>query len=141
MHKFEKIAGSFWGRIIRPLLARKIRDMALTKIDALPDKTDSFAGRSLECDPCQAETRDMSLIQGFTESEFDHCLSSLTSHKLNTQESKVLSWTRETVHCQTGTVQKQTRALAQEVDEEVLLEAIGVAALANTTVRLAMLLE
>ncbi len=181
LHKFENLAGSFVGRIIRPLLARKIRGLALTKIDPLPDKKESFAGviqtlsglpaaallnealegafsspvlsqelkilmfavvaRSLECDFCQAETRNMSLIQGFTETEFDSCLSSLTSPRLNTQESKVLSWTRETVHFQTSAVQKLTRALAREVDEEVLLEAIGVAALANTTVRLATLLE
>ena len=47
--------------------------------------------------------------------------------------------TRETVHFQTGDMQNQIRILAQEVDEEVLLEAFGVAALANSIVRLAAL--
>ena len=181
MYKLEKLAGSVLGRILRPLFARKIRGLTLTKIDPLSGELESFPGvvkalsglpaaallnealngvfssnvlsqelkilmfavvaRSLECDFCQAETRNMSLAQGLTESEFDSCLSSLTSPRLNEQESKILAWTRETVQFQTGPIQKRIRELAQEIDEEVLLEAIGVAALANTTVRLAMLLE
>jgi hypothetical protein len=36
-------------------------------------------------------------------------------------------------------MQKKIRALSREVDEEMLLESIGVAALANTAVRLAVL--
>ena len=181
MYKLEKLAGSVLGRILRPLFARKIRGLTLTKIDPLSGELESFPGvvkalsglpaaallnealngvfssnvlsqelkilmfavvaRSLECDFCQAETRNMSLAQGLTESEFDSCLSSLTSPRLNEQEGKILAWTRETVQFQTGPIQKRIRELAKEIDEEVLLEAIGVAALANTTVRLAMLLE
>lgn len=181
MYKFENLVGSFFGRIFRPLLARKVRGLALTKVDPLPGEPETFSvvvkalsglpaaallnealkgafhsnvlsrelkilmfavvARSLECNFCQAETRNMSLAQGLTESEFDSCLSSLTSPRLNVQEGKILAWTRETVHFQTGAIQKRVRRLAQEVDELVLLEAIGVAALANTTVRLAMLLE
>ncbi len=181
MHKFEKLSGSFLGRVLRPFLARKLRSLALTKVDPLPEETEYFpsvvqalsglpaatllnealegafsspvlsqelkilmfavVASLLECDICQAEARNMSLSQGFTEAEFDSSLSSLASPRLNAQESRILSWTRETVYIQTGAVQKRIRILAQEVSEEVLLEAIGVAALANTTVRLAMLLE
>jgi alkylhydroperoxidase family enzyme len=181
MHKLEKLAGSVLGRILRPLFARKIRGLALTKVDPLTGESESFypvvkalsglpaasllndalngafssnvlsqelkilmfavVARSLECSFCQAETRNMFLAQNLTESEYDSCLSSLTSPRLNVQEGRILAWTRETVNFQTGVIQKRIRELAQEVDEEVLLEAIGVAALANTTVRLAMLLE
>jgi hypothetical protein len=45
------------------------------------------------------------------------------------------------VYYQTAMVQKQTAALAAEIGDAAILEAIGVAALANATVRLAMLLE
>jgi alkylhydroperoxidase family enzyme len=181
MHKLEKLVGSVLGRILRPLFARKIRGLALTKVDPLTGESESFSGvvealyglpaatmlnealkgafssivlsrelkilmfavvaRSLECSYCQTESRNMSLAQGLSELEFNSCLASLTSPRLNNQEAKILAWTRETVHFQTGAIQKQIRVLAQEVDEEVLLEAIGIAALANTTVRLAMLLE
>ena len=41
----------------------------------------------------------------------------------------------------TAMVQKQTATLAAEIGDAAILEAIGVAALANATVRLAMLLE
>ncbi len=77
---------------------------------------------------------------GFSETEFENALSSLNSPRLNSPEGKILSWTRETVHYQTGPMQKQVRALSREVDEEMLLESIGVAALANSAVRLAVLM-
>jgi len=48
---------------------------------------------------------------------------------------------RNTVYYQTAMVQQQTAALATEIGDAAILEAIGVAALANATVRLAMLLE
>ena len=53
----------------------------------------------------------------------------------------LLSWVRDTVHYQTAAIQNQTRALAADIGDAAVLEAIGVAALANATVRLAMLLE
>ncbi len=181
MYKLENLVTSFLGKILRPLIAKKLRGLSLTKISELPENPEKFHGvvkaleglpaaakfsealegafnskvlstelkilmfavvaRSLECKFCQAETRNMSLLNDFTETEFDSSLSLLTSSRLNEQENKILTWTRETIHYQTGPVQKKIRALSQEVDSVVLLEAIGVAALANTTVRLAMLLE
>ena len=48
---------------------------------------------------------------------------------------------RDTVYYQTAAIQNQTRALAADIGSAAVLEAIGVAALANGTVRLAMLLE
>ncbi len=96
--------------------------------------------RSLECSFCQAETRQMAENIGFSEAEFKNAVSSLNSPRLAVSEEKILSWTRETVHFQVGPIQKQTRALAREVEEEMLLEAIGMAALANTAVRLAVLI-
>jgi hypothetical protein len=76
---------------------------------------------------------------GFSETEFENALSSLNSPRLSGPEGKILSWTRETVHFQTGPMQKKIHVLSREVDEEMLLESIGVAALANTAVRLAVL--
>jgi len=181
MYELERLAGSFIGRLFRPLIARKIRNLALKKVDPVNQTQNPFhkvvdalsdlpaasllndaligafesdvlseelkilmfavVARSLECDFCQTESRNMSLLRGISEMEFDTSLSSLTSPRLNNQEKKVLAWTRETVRFQTADIQKRNRILAQEIDEVVFLEAIGVASLANTTVRLAMLLE
>lgn len=100
----------------------------------------AVVARSLECPFCQSEARKMSLALGLTEAEFETALHSLASPRLNEQENKIFLWTRETVHFQTGVMQNKIRALAKEVDEEALLEAIGVAALANSVVRLAALI-
>jgi hypothetical protein len=71
----------------------------------------------------------------------DACLAALASPKLDARESAILSWVRETVRYQPGQIQKRTRALADAIGMEATLEAVGVASLANATVRLAMLLE
>ena len=180
MYKMEKMANSFLGRILRPLIARKIRSQAWTPAEPLTENKKSFPGlvqaldglpaaaviqeglegafssgvlsmelrvlmfavvaRSLECSFSQNETLQMAEDLGFSEAEFENALSSLNSPRLNGPEGKILSWTRKTVHFQTGPMQKQIRALSREVDEEMLLESIGVAALANTAVRLAVLM-
>jgi hypothetical protein len=77
---------------------------------------------------------------GFSEQEFNQALQSLTSPRLNPEELKILSWTRDTIRYQTGPMQKRIKELSQEVDNDRLLEAFGVAALANSTVRIAVLL-
>jgi alkylhydroperoxidase family enzyme len=100
----------------------------------------AVVANSLECEFCQAETNAMALECGFTEEEFNKALSTLSSPYLNKHEEKLLSWTRDTIHFQSSPMQKQVRELAQEVGESIMLEAIGVASLANSTVRLAVLL-
>jgi alkylhydroperoxidase family enzyme len=96
--------------------------------------------RSLECDFCQNESKNMAMEYGLSSEDFEAAITSLSSPRLDEQESKILAWTRETVHFQTGVMQGKIRQLAEEVDEVVLLESIGMAALANSVVRLAVLL-
>jgi alkylhydroperoxidase family enzyme len=181
MYELENLAGSFFGRLFRPLIARKLRNLTLKNVDPIDKNSNPFhkiveslsglpaaallnealngafasevlsqelkilmfavVAHSLECEFCQAESRNMSLSYGITELEFDSSISSLTSSRLNDQEKKILGWTRETVRFNSADIQKRNRNLAQEIEEDVFLEAIGVASLANTTVRLAMLLE
>ncbi len=100
----------------------------------------AVVANTLECEFCKAETHVMALECGFTEEEFNQALSTLSSPHLNAHEEKLLSWTRETIHFQNGPMQLSVRELSQEVGELMMLEAIGVASLANSTVRLAVLL-
>lgn len=181
MHNLERLADSFFGRIMRPMIARKIRSMEWMGTDRISTNTSSYGGvaqalkglpqasilqdilddafasdilskelkilmfavvaRSLECQFCQSESRRMASTLGFSDDEFDTALSSLTSPRLPVHEQSILAWTRETVNYQTGPIQQRLRALAQEMEPEVLLEAIGVAALANSVVRLGVLLD
>jgi alkylhydroperoxidase family enzyme len=111
----------------------------------LPRRTKALmfavVARSLACRHCETEASRMLVADGFTEPEIQAALATLASKRLEPFESKLLSWVRGTVHLQAAAIQDETRALAAEIGDAAILEAIGVAGLANMTVRLAMLLE
>jgi hypothetical protein len=73
--------------------------------------------------------------------EVDSALATLQTDQLPSEQSDLLSWSRDTVSYDTPSIQRKTRALAASLGDAKLLEAIGTASLANATVRLAMLLE
>ncbi len=106
-------------------------------------KTLMFAvvARTLGCRTSEAEARKLLAAAGFGEAEVDAALSTLSSARLSGNDAGLLSWVRDTVYYHTATVQNETRALAAKIGNAAALEAIGVAALANATVRLGMLLE
>jgi len=181
MHKLEAISYSLKGRIMRPIIARRLRGLETTNFDPLPGNPDHFprvvaaledttgavalneamqgameseilsqelkiliftvVARSLECKFCSAESLKMARSLGFGDDEFEQAISSLRSPRLSVDETQLLSWARETVHYETAHIQKSLRELSQEVDATLLLETIGIASLANTVVRLAILLE
>jgi alkylhydroperoxidase family enzyme len=97
--------------------------------------------RMLECRFCLPESRALLRAEGFSNEETDACLDSLSSPRLDDKESAILAWVRESVRYQPSQIQKRTRTLSQVVGTEAMLEAVGVAALANSTVRVAMLLD
>ncbi len=181
MAKLERLPTSMMGRLMRPLIARKIRSFdwvgeevdvsgdtafpaavnALSGLPAAKALNDAMSGamastvlsedlkilmfavvaRSLECPICEQETGRMAEAIGFTPSEFDRALRELASPRLSREESILLAWTRETIRFQTGTMQRRISEMVDELGEEVMLEAIGVASLANAVVRLAILLS
>jgi alkylhydroperoxidase family enzyme len=101
----------------------------------------AIVARTLDCRPCESGARTLLQEEGFQASEIDEALAMLSSKRLSPAEARLLPWVRSTVHYQTGPIQQQTRALAAAIGPAAALEAIGVAALANATVRVAMLVE
>ncbi len=101
----------------------------------------AVVARTLACRASEAEARKLLAAEGFSDAEVGTALTTLSSTRLSPNDNLLLSWVRDTVYYQTAVIQAQTRALAKDLSETALLEAIGVAALANATVRLAMLLE
>ena len=83
----------------------------------------------------------MLAAEGLDSAEVDAALATLQTNRLPSDEADLLPWSRETVSYDTPSIQRKTRALAASLGDAKLLEAIGVASLANATVRLAMLLE
>ncbi len=101
----------------------------------------AVVARTLECRASEAEARKLLAAEGFSTGEIDTALGTLASPRLSPKDNRLLPWVRNTVYYQTNAIQRETRALAGELGQTALLEAIGVAALANATVRMAMLLE
>ncbi len=97
--------------------------------------------RTMECRFCEEAARCDLEGEGLSRDGFDRIIGTLSSPELGPQDGRLLDWARETVNYETGKIQKLTRSLAGEVGVEVLLEAVGTAAVSNTAVRLAMLLE
>ena len=118
------------GALASPVLPRRTKMLMFAVV-----------ARALECAFCQTEARTALIPGEFEEAEYDGILSALGSPALEPFESSILAWVRDTVHYQPRTIQEQTRKLGVEIGGAALLEAVGVAALANGTVRLAMLLE
>jgi len=181
MQRLEKMSYGVMGRLMRPLIAKKIRSIRTTHFNPLPEDLGPFPGvvgalgnitgaaalneglegasrsetlsdelkvlmfavvaKTLQCDFCQVESRNMAVSLGFDDREFEQALSNLSSPRLSADEVKILNWTRETIHYETATIQTKVRQLAKDIRPEVMVEAIGMAALANTVVRLAILLE
>jgi alkylhydroperoxidase family enzyme len=122
--------GALDGAFASPVLSRAVKALMF-----------AIVARSLDCRPSEAEARRLLAAEGYSEAEVDKALSTLQSPKLSQAEARLLPWVRDTVHIQTAQAQSRTRELAAAIGGPAALEAIGVAALANATVRLAMLLE
>ena len=98
-------------------------------------------GRALECAYCEGEVTERLAQLGMPATEVQASLASLSDPRLDAMEAPLLAWARDTVRYQTLDIQKRTHALLERIGPERTLEAIGTAALANASVRLAMLLE
>ncbi|MEP6969731.1 MAG: carboxymuconolactone decarboxylase family protein, partial [Betaproteobacteria bacterium] len=97
--------------------------------------------RTMGCTLCETWATDMLLEDGMPAQEIASALAHLQSDRLPASEAGLLPWTRGTVYYDIAKIQQDTRQLGAAIGERALLEAIGVAALANATVRLAMLHE
>jgi alkylhydroperoxidase family enzyme len=101
----------------------------------------AVVARTLGCHFCEEAARVDLQNSGLDPESFKRILETLSGPELTATEGRLLDWARETVRYETGMIQKRTRALAAEVGDAVLLEAVGAAAVSNTAVRLAMLVE
>lgn len=101
----------------------------------------AVVARTLGCPHCEAESIRLLLEEGLTRTEIANAMTTLRCPSLPQREAGLLPWARDTVYYTPSTIQRTTQALGAELGDAALLEAIGVAALANGTVRLAMLMR
>jgi uncharacterized peroxidase-related enzyme len=180
--RLEGVTESFVGKLLRPLLASRIRKsiqrlpppgavgpvdvpfgalvtalgdthVAVLFRDALQGAFSSpvlstrakllaiaVVARSLACDLCEGESRRVLAAEGAGAGVVDEVLAHLASPSLDAVESAVVRYARDTVHFRMpAQIQARTRALVDEIGADRALEAVGVAALGNGIVRLAMI--
>jgi alkylhydroperoxidase family enzyme len=123
------------------LLQESLDDAFASPVIPRATKALMFAvvARSLECPFCEHQMIEVLRSVGFTPAEVDAALTTLSSPRLDAEGQALIDWVRDTVRYQPIEIQRRTRALLQQVGPEKTLEAVGIAALANGMVRLAML--
>ncbi len=141
--RFGSVLAPLAGLPAAPIMKAALNGAFDSPLISRPAKALMFAvvARALGCGYCEGEVARLLADEGVGAAEFSVAMDTLSSTRLRPEESAILAWTRETVSYETAAIQRQTRSLGAELNRSVLLEAIGVAALANATVRLAMLLE
>jgi alkylhydroperoxidase family enzyme len=97
--------------------------------------------KTMGCVDCLEGSRRGLHASGIGDGDIDQVLATLDAPVLDDTERRLLPWARETVRYRASDIQTRTAELASELSEQQLLEAVGTAALANATVRLAMLLR
>jgi uncharacterized peroxidase-related enzyme len=102
----------------------------------------AVVAHTLECQICEDTAADVLEAGGFSRGELGEVLQALGSPRLTETEALLIPWARDTVWMpeQPARIQARTRPLLDALGPEVLVEAVGAAALANSCVRLAMLL-
>ena len=113
--------------------------------EVLPRRTLSLifavVAHTLQCQLCETGAADLLEVDGFSRRELAEVLETLTSPILTDMEALLIPWARDTVWMpeQPSRIQARTRPLLDALGPEVLVEAAGAAALANSCVRLTML--
>jgi uncharacterized peroxidase-related enzyme len=119
---------------------------AALETSALPRRTIclifAVISHTLGSSLCAKAAAEALKVEGFPEAGLDEVLRTLGSRALDDAEVRLLPWARDTVWLpeQPKRIQEKTLPLTALGDRS-LLEGVGVASLANTCVRLAMLLE
>ena len=98
-------------------------------------------GRALGCDRSEIEAREALADEGLGRADVDTILTNLGSPMLDRRDALLVPFARETVRYQNGIIQRRVRELASTLSLDEVVEAAGVAALANVVARLSVLLE
>jgi alkylhydroperoxidase family enzyme len=133
----ELISVSEGARVLETLLQGALSS------PVLPRRTAGWmfavVATALDCELCLRSSRGVLESEGVAPERIGRVLENLAGPELDATEAVLLPWVRETVHYETAIIQRKTHELARKVDQRVLLEAIGVTALANACARLSML--
>jgi AhpD family alkylhydroperoxidase len=101
----------------------------------------AVVARGLNCPVSEREARALLAREGLDDGVTDEILATLASPRLDPIEAAVVPFARETIWYQPAQLQRRARALAATLSAEQFVELIGLAALANSVCRLAVVLD
>ena len=98
--------------------------------------------RGLGCDVCSLEVGETLTAEGLTPAAVGQVLTHLDAPELDAVERLLVAFARETIWYEPAPMQRRARALREHLSSAQVLEAIGVAAVANGLCRMgAMVLD
>jgi AhpD family alkylhydroperoxidase len=141
---YAGLVQAYAGSPIATALARTLEDMW-----ASPHLTRrckllmvAVVARGLGCDACAPEMGEALQREGVTEATLTQVLTHLDAPELDPVERLLVPFARETIWYEPAPMQRRTRALRERLSGPQLIEAIGVASLANGLCRMgAMVLD
>jgi alkylhydroperoxidase family enzyme len=102
----------------------------------------AVVSRGLPCEVCESELTRALADEGMSPHTLQRALSQLDSPQLDDIERLLLPFARETLWYEPAALQRRARALCERLSRPQLMEAVGVAAMANALCRMtAVVLE
>jgi hypothetical protein len=141
---YARLVRAYAGSPIAPALARTLEEMWATHHLTRRCKLLMLAvvARGLTCEVCALDLGLALREEGLEEATVTRILTHLDAPELDPVERLLVPFARETIWYEPTLVQRRARALRDRLGGEQLLEAIGVAALANGLCRMsAMVLD
>lgn len=137
------VVAALGGSPTAPLLRSVIDDAWASPVLPWRTKTLMLAvvGRALGCGHAEKAARSGLAEHGLDATEVDRILAHLASPALDRREALLLPFARESVRYQNLAIQERVRELSGRLRNEEVLEAVGVAAIANMLCRLSVLLD
>jgi AhpD family alkylhydroperoxidase len=137
-YAYVRLVKAYEGSPIASFLAR-----TLTEMWASPHLTPrckllilAVIARGLGCEACPLEIKEALKREGFSETALAEVLTHLDAPELDSTERRLVAFARETIWYEPAALQRRARTLRDYLSTPQLLEAIGVAALANGLCRL-----
>ena len=137
-YAYARLVKTYAGSPIGPLLARTLTEMWASPHLTRRCKLLMFAviARGLGCEACPQELSEAVAREGLKESALAQVLAHLDAPELDPIERLLVPFARETIWYEPASVQRRARTLRDRLSGPQLLEAIGVAALANGLCRM-----
>jgi len=135
---YSRLVAAFAGSPIAGALMRTLGELWASTLLSRRCKLLMFAvvSRGLPCEVCETEIVRALQADGLAPETVQRVLGQLDAPELDATERLLLPFARETLWYEPAALQRRTRALREHLSSPQLVEAIGVAAMANALCRM-----